>query len=295
MLPQEKKQKLFIEFLHQWGDKFKQAQSILEYIDTYPDLIIKLNFNLMDTKELKDYQFIWISLLAQFDNPIETEFFKPYWIPLQDDGYDFFMDLSSEDFPIFEAMFFFNEPYRWYKKYLFKNTSEFLASMDDSSIDLDLQLAENEEAAWIEFEAFFKERDKLGYEGKIKLNPLERDDLFIDQEEESSYKLSGDTLVISSINSIAAGLLPYDTNIILHGIKIPNKKDDTLTYKIQNVKAFVYLLQNNGFLQIHSYHFSFALGQNEYVEYRDNTLTVCHLDKSLLQGIIRLYEQFKDT
>lgn len=173
------KEVLFKEFLSKWGVLFNKILSILKYISTYPEIARKLDaFNPLSLDELNNSQLEWISLVAQFDNPIETDFFKDYWVPIQKDGYDYFIDLSSESLPLFEAHYFFFAPYRWYKKYIFKDLSQFLIDIDKSGFNIERHFEKLDNERWSEVTNFFNERDKLGFEGKLELDPIEKESLF---------------------------------------------------------------------------------------------------------------------
>ena len=157
------KQVLFKAFSIEWGLRFKKIRPIIKYITSYPELTSKLkNFKPLKVEDINESQLEWVSLLSLLDNPIETEFFKPYWVPIQSDSYDYFIDLSSDSFSIFEIKFFFFEPRCWYRKYIFKDISEFLVSVDDPSIDLDNQISKNYDESMSIVERLFRERKRLG-------------------------------------------------------------------------------------------------------------------------------------
>ena len=156
------KEILFEKFLNEWGMKFNQIPFVLDYISSYPELTMRLNeFKPLSAKELRASQLEWIALISQLDNQIEREFFKPYWIPIQVDSYDYFIDLSSESLPIFETHYIFFEPYKWCRRYKFKKITDFLLSTDDLSIDLEEHLIVNDKESWKEIESFFREREKI--------------------------------------------------------------------------------------------------------------------------------------
>ena len=162
------KQILFQAFLVEWGLQFNKIPPIIKYITSYPELTSKLkSFKPLKVEDINESQLEWVSLLSLLDNPIETEFFKPYWVPIQSDSYDYFIDLSSDSFSIFEINFFFLEPRRWYRKYIFKDISEFLISVDDPSINLENQLIQNYEESKDITDGFFRERRKLGLDDNL--------------------------------------------------------------------------------------------------------------------------------
>jgi hypothetical protein len=130
------KQVLFDNYLIEWELQFKKVPSILRYIISYPEIASKFDdLHPLSLESLNISQLEWVSLVKQFDNPIETIFFKEYWVPIQRDGYDYFIDLSSEKFSIFETKYFFFEPYCWYKQFIAEDLSDFLTKIDSQYFD----------------------------------------------------------------------------------------------------------------------------------------------------------------
>lgn len=136
---------IYHQFLEQWDTKYHQVPFILSYIKSYPQLISKLKgFNLLDEKEVEASQKEWLLLMDKFDNPLEKDFFNPWYVPVLKDGYDLFIDLSSPGFTLFEIHFFAFPPYTWTKKIWFKNISDFLLAGSESDIQIEVELKKNE-------------------------------------------------------------------------------------------------------------------------------------------------------
>jgi hypothetical protein len=153
------KQHLFSQFLSHWSKEFRQVEFIIRYLKTYPELLKVLKgLNLMDEKNLIVSQLEWVSLVYRFDNPIESEFFKQWYVPLNIDFYEIFIDLSSPDFTIFEANYFSFEPYQWIKKVCVEKISDLLVSVDDKSIDIDFQIKANESVWKTQIDDLLKKR-----------------------------------------------------------------------------------------------------------------------------------------
>jgi hypothetical protein len=100
-------------FLNEYGRQYTNAFHIITYLKSYPEVLEKIRlFDLIEVKQIEARQKDWLRLCNQFYHQLERDFFKPYWIPLNSDGYDYFIDLSDEKFPIFDVNYFFFEPYR---------------------------------------------------------------------------------------------------------------------------------------------------------------------------------------
>ena len=289
------KQKLFESFLNEWDYRFKNISFILKYLASYPELVSKLNnFVPLQPEEFNQSQMEWVSLITQFDHPLDHEFFKPYWVPIQNDGYDYFIDLSSDNLSLFEIQYFFFEPYKWYKKYHFKDITELLLSVDDPTVDIQHHQRINHSEMLAERKQFFIERDLLGFDGKIE--PIEISlRLITGNSKESSFRLTGDTLVFFEIRPSIIGLLAGDIEIILHKIKSDYHGMKDFKSRIKNISALVYLIQSIGTESLSSYKFSFNSGKDCFAKYRNHVLTVRHTDQFLLQGLIEKYELCKNT
>jgi hypothetical protein len=98
----------FSSFLDNWGDKFDKVKNILSYLNTYPETLSTLKLTgIYDPLSIVSEQMDWVRLCSKFEHPLEKDFFKSYWVPIQKDSLDFFIDMSDKSYPIFETHFFF--------------------------------------------------------------------------------------------------------------------------------------------------------------------------------------------
>jgi hypothetical protein len=289
------KEKLFLKFLLRWKTQLDKIPAILKYLSAYPEIIrnIDENFKPISIEELYTSQLEWISLVAQFDNPIEINFFKDFWVPVQKDGYDYFIDLSSASLPLFEANYFFFEPYRWYKKYIFKDLTQFLTDIDKPGFDTENYFKSIKNNNWNEIQGFFKERDELGFSGKISLTPIDKDSLFF-EEVKSDYKLQDESIMITGISSVIVGLLPLEWSINLEKFKAKYSRHENLGEKIKNIKALLYLIQSVGLLSVDSYTITLDSNIHYKASYKDNTFVFEYDDNSFLNSVIDKYENIKN-
>lgn len=289
------KKELFDKFLIKWGNQFKMIPAILYYLTSYPEIESKMeDLFPLDLVDLNNSQLEWVSLVAQFDNPIETSFFREYWVPVQKNGYDYFIDLSSESLPLFEIHFFFFEPHRWYKKYIFKDLSKFLIDIDKSDSNIEQYFKALEDNRWSEIDDYFKERDKLGFSGKIEIDPIEKDNLFSDVEN-SDFSIRDNCVIFNGINSVIVGLLPHDYRIKLEDFQAPHNRNDNVCDKIESIKALVYLLQSVGILSIDSYSIQIDSDKDCSGHFKDNTFIITHTDNEFLKCIIDKYLTFRNS
>ena len=124
-------------FFAQWQPQLEKVSYIFQYLHTYPDVLSELKIeDLITPDELNKQQEEWIWLCSKFTG-MEKEFFQPYWIPIQKSGYDYFIDISDDKFPVIEAFFdSIRKPYHWEKKFLFKSIDKLMLA-EDNNIDLE--------------------------------------------------------------------------------------------------------------------------------------------------------------
>lgn len=124
------KRKLFDEFLSKWEPRFKNIPTIIDFIYFLSKKCPQLkDFKPLKRKDIYNSQLEWVSLVSQFDNSIESKFFKPFWVPIERAGYDLFIDISQDTYPFFRTSYFFCEPYHWLKFFKIKDlTSLFIST-----------------------------------------------------------------------------------------------------------------------------------------------------------------------
>ena len=116
----------FSSFLDNWGDKFDKVKNILSYLNTYPETLSTLKLTgIYDPLSIVSEQMDWVRLCSKFEHPLEKDFFKSYWVPIQKDSLDFFIDMSDKSYPIFETHFFFFFFVSWNHKRLEINQNSF--------------------------------------------------------------------------------------------------------------------------------------------------------------------------
>lgn len=287
------KVKLLQNFLNQWNHPFQQIPHALIYLSSYPEVTEQLvDFEVLDKSELEASQLEWVALLAQLEHPIDTSFFKDYWVPIQKDGYYFFIDLSSDALPLFEAKYFFFEPYRWYKKFLIHDLSQFLLKLDHPKFDMQAHLSQLHDENLDTLLQIQAEQNTLGFAGKLKPLPVTQSSIFCEnQGSEISYKDGG--LTITGIHSIIVALLPHDCAISLDAFGAIYNEDDEVGEKVKSIAVLVYLLQSVGIKSIDYFSITFEPEGRGSATYHNNEFTIIHKDSSILTAFIENYERFK--
>lgn len=286
------KELLFNAFLEKWESQFNKIPSILQYLSTYPEIIEKIeDFHLIGADDTRNSQLEWVSLVAQFDRPTELNFFKSFWVPIQSDHYAYFIDLSSEKYPIFEIKYFHLEPYRWYKKYITQDLSQFLAELDNKRFNFDEYLEVKEEDALLIVNRLYDERDLLGFRGEIQPRPISRNN-FIPDALKYEYVQKGDQIIFKGVNSLIVGLLPYDMEITLESFTSPFNRSKDIFEKVKDIRGLVYLLQSVGELSVEYFSFKTNNIISHSCIFKKNKFILASKQQVLLKKFINKTEEF---
>lgn len=112
--------------------KLKDCQAILRYLSSYPEVLQQMDIKeLLKPEELEQQYLEWKKNVAKYSG-LEKNHFKYYWLPIETDNFQFFIDLSSSDYTIIESVYI-NEgkdSEEYISSNLFFTASEFLLMTD---------------------------------------------------------------------------------------------------------------------------------------------------------------------
>lgn len=286
MKSEQTRDSLWISLIKEWEKPYRDSKHILTYLNSYPKILSTLKIGeLHNPISLDDSQIEWIWLCSKFDNPVESEFFKPYWIPIEVNSYDYFIDISDEKFPIFDIHFFFYEPFRWYKKFLCTDIKDILLA-PDTGLDLRIMLDKNDKIRWNKVDEFFEERRRLGFEGKIYVEPVNKHEIVSEDSKPIIRKLQYKDLkiIISEVTSIIAGLLPYDLRVDLKYIQFKYGKPKMSIEKVRIIRDLVFFLRDAGIRRVDCYRIDFPRSENCFLEFSNESCVLHHTDSKILIG-----------
>lgn len=259
---------LFAEFLDLWESELMQIGSIVKYLSTFTaSKTLFPKSKLIEPENLFEHQLEWIALCAQQTHPEEKRFMKNYWVPIEKDNYDFFLDLSTKPYKIFEIDFHCSLRYTWYKIPVGKNVIDIMSIMSSSSLvsnlvedKLILKLAKTK--------YFFENTARKGLYGK--LNPLE----YISELNFFSGKpiLTRRNYTIEIKNIYRSGILLLPQNLeISEIVGVENK----YVGSVKNTGGLLFLLtqlirQND----VDFYVFANFKNHSGFLEYSKNTLKI---------------------
>jgi hypothetical protein len=140
------RQSLWINFLTEWGGQFNQVKSLIKLINLYPERLRLVGLgNLYAADELDESQKEWLLLYSRLENPIETNYFKPYYVPINVDDFKVFVDLSDPGLLFIEPGYDFKGHY-WNHLTRFESALELVAFLDsdnESSPPIDKRFCEH--------------------------------------------------------------------------------------------------------------------------------------------------------
>jgi len=123
------------QILFRWKTQIEDVKHILRYLETYPDVLAQLELDdIVSPSELESHQKAWVELCLSYDG-MEKDFFQPSWVPISSASYDYFIDLSDSNYPIFEFHFQWFDPPCYIRANVF-DSIEHLMLAKDKNIDI---------------------------------------------------------------------------------------------------------------------------------------------------------------
>jgi hypothetical protein len=271
------------EFIEEWGKELDKAMGILKALKSYNGESERFNrYKFLDPECLESSQKDWVWLLARLENPVEYEFFKSYWIPLNEDEYDLYLDLKSNPLRIISASYYGNEPYTWFEIPFGESVEQLILDLDYDEV-LDHYFEKKGDAYMKEFWDIADHGNELGQLGLIDPEPVAPDELF--GEKPFEILENGKNLCIKGISSLSVDLLGRETDISLGYFFSHWGKP--LKISLPNIKALVYHLRSIGYKGDPVYDFGFKEGDTEcFCHFEDEVLEISSLSKPIKDRLI---------
>ena len=284
-------------FKEEWGREYEDARHILHYLSSYPDVLASLKMGeVVDPEAMDTLQEDWVRLCTQFDHPMEQEFFKPWWVPVTRDEYDYFIDLSDKHFPIFNTHFYFLEPYGWHREFVVEDISVILLA-EEQGEDLQKIVEKNEQEMWNSISRKFDERLILFLEGKLEVKALERHEIWPDEDDEAMIEIPprtrADTVTMPGVRPAAVGLFPYELPVSL--VRLDNNNGDVCrhTANVRTIRDLVALIRHEGSFKVDGYRLEFPDHAEGSIEFKEDKLVLSHLAPEVLDHYFDELEKLK--
>jgi hypothetical protein len=279
------KQKYFDRFLVDWGSKFRMVPSILKYLTSYPEIEDKFkDFFPLELGNINNLQLEWVSLVAQFDNSLETSFFRNFWVPIKKDSYDYFIDLSSGTYSIFNATYFSFEPFGWLKEYLCHDVSKLFQSFEDKSIDIDEELEFNLIDYCNDLGDLQVKHRELGLKGKILPPSISPFKFF--NNSTFSVNIDGNKLSMTGVTPLVISLLPHETEIEIIDFTVDlENRVNKYQRKVNTLKTFLFLISGDDYSVIYSLEILILSLESGSIKWDNDKLEIIYSDTNVLNQI----------
>jgi len=158
----------------------------------------------------------------------------------------------------------------------------------DTGLDLQKLLDKNDKKRWKDVSEYFAERKRLGFEGKIYLKPVSKDEFVQDSTNEKmvTFEIKDQSIIVSGVTSIVAGLLPFTMPIKLKNIEYLYTQPDISLKDVKIIRDLVFLLRETGLRGIRAFHVVLLDSSHGILSYHDNTFTLSNLKREVLDDFI---------
>lgn len=135
----EYKSEQYQYFIQEWHEEIFNTKYILEIINSHLPISGKIGsiLPLTSKQTFDNSQMEWISLVEKLKHPMDEAFFKPWWVPIQINDYDLFIDMSTPGYSLFELHFYFIESYCWCRNIVFPKIKELIIALDNPVVDIE--------------------------------------------------------------------------------------------------------------------------------------------------------------
>jgi len=149
-------------------------------------------------------------------------------------------------------------------------------------------LDKNDKVRWDQVDKYFKERRQLGYEGKIYVKPIERDELAINNLELKIENLASinSIIIISDVTALIAGILPFDLRINLLYLNFKYGEPNESVNNVKIIRDLVFFLRESGLRRVHEYQINFHDSRECFLKYENESYIIYHFDKKILNGFV---------
>lgn len=252
------KQQLFDQFLTHFQPRYLQVKGLLRLLESKKELCYLFDrFQPLNPDELDDRMKEYLWMVHELTNPVDRDFFNPWWVPVDAKGNNFYTDLSSGKFHLFFTRYFFFEPYCWFRQTLLRDSSVLLRA--ESPSDLKKALWGYRRDFEVESDRCFLNRHVAGLRGEIKPSPMKKTSMR-EKSKPVFWTRNEQSLRITGVLPGILALLPRLLPVTIHALKCDYQHPDVLMATPTTVGGFCTLIQNLSASRIHSYTLTFDDG-----------------------------------
>ena len=163
----------------------------------------------------------------------------------------------------------------------------------DTGLDLRKIRDKNDRIRWAQVDEYFKERRRLGYEGKIYVKPIECDELTVEDSNSKlmKFEFKYSRINISKVTALITGLSPFDQQIKLKYIYYLYGNPNDSIDKVRIIRDLVFLLRESGLRRVGSYRIDFLDPKDCYLEYKNESCILFHSEKKILNDFVSVFDE----
>lgn len=284
---------LFDEFRNKWGEELLgKVFGAVNILASYPEISKNLeNITKFEKEEFYSYQLEWVSLVAQFDHPMDKDFFKDHWLTIQKDNYDFFIDISSESLRLFELDFFSDQPESWYCIPVCDDLNDFLLDVSNGNKDYTNFFSDYIKRKELEVSKLWTKREELGFRGEIVPTEIELEEMVID--ENFAVELTDGLLTAYSVYPLIVTVLPSETIIVVEEALNTNVPLEEIKDKLKTIQALHFYMTCRGYFSFYYYKFTFDFANEGIVAYENGIFYLLHKSQEFLKDIKQQLDRLK--
>jgi hypothetical protein len=273
-------------------------------------------FKKLTSLEWYNFQKDWIRLNKKLTHPLDLDFFKPSWVPLSANEYEFYIDLEDASGEVFGIGYYNGQISSWFKYPVFNNCKKIIELVENfdhigSAESFDLtdikdfsdnifekvlfeRLKHNADVEFSDkYRALALKEQQLIKEGKLKRKPISDYSYFISYEESSVLSTHG-KLTLKGISPFVVDLIPNEVEILITewiSTKENSIEGDELrnTDDVKTADDLVNLVCNTGSYYLVSFKAIFVENPNYLISYSDSSLNILHENQQLLNEIERKF------
>lgn len=305
-------------FFDKYEAQFFEAVEVINRLISY-DGFCKCfpAFKILTSLEWYHFQKDWIRLNKKLTHPLDLEFFKPSWVPLSANEYEFYIDLEDASGEVFGIGYYNGQISSWFKYTVIDNCynlSELIIDLNNEGTLKSLELVDKknfqekifqslEHNADVEFADRYREyilkEQQLIKDGTLKRNQISDTSYFNSFEESLVQSIPGN-LILNGISPFVVDLIPNEIEIVLTewiSTKENSIEEDNLrnTDDVKTVDDLANLICNTGSSYLVSFKAIFVGNPNYIVSYADSSLNILHENQQFLDEIEMKFINIKKT
>jgi len=284
------------KFMADWGDPFRKVHAGLNLISDFsPDQLGKYHpGKALSIEERMARQAEWMRYLSGTEGK-ERLFYQPWWVPVQEEMFEWYIDISNPDFPVFAPYFCEAEPMQWFRNPISQSLSSLILLFEGGlgkNQLVELQTSGQLEIYWRETGI----HDEKVFNGHLPTPPVTKEEVFV-QGILSKPITDPDMSSFLLLNALplSIGIFPPDTHISLNTIRYDLEDDLSAEFaNISMIRHLMLLLRKYG--QEYFPVFQFDLVNTEVSVWHNdlNELIVVGINSSEQQNLLKRMSKIAD-